>query len=50
MSNLPGSNLVVMKFGGTSVEDATAISRNCRAKAKSDSFPTGAISWEEKSI
>ncbi|MGB7190667.1 MAG: lysine-sensitive aspartokinase 3 [Acidobacteriaceae bacterium] len=27
MSNLPGSNLVVMKFGGTSVEDATAISR-----------------------
>lgn len=27
MSNLPSSNLVVMKFGGTSVEDATAINR-----------------------
>lgn len=27
MSDLPGSNLVVMKFGGTSVEDATAIAR-----------------------
>jgi aspartate kinase len=27
MSKPPGSNLVVMKFGGTSVEDATAINR-----------------------